>query len=465
MADLSRGDTPLDLTLVIEGQKLNGLIVRLLVLSTRITFFDGYELNAISFAAPSIMREFGIDRAAFGRVFGIGLFGFMIGGFIFGWLGDRIGRRPTIVIAAAAFGVFTFATSFASTVTAFIWLRFIGGLAIGGLVPVAWALNIEFAPLRFRATVVTVIMLGYSVGSSLGGAISAWLIPVYTWRVVFWVGGILPIAVAVLLQFALPESIKFLAVKGRRLDEVARSVRRLRPDIAVPPGTRFVVSDEHAGQGSARNFRLPMLFRGRLALITPLLWIAYIGSSMAVFFLTSWMPTLAEASGLDRSTAALGAGLLSIGGAVGGLLLMRFVDRFGAVVVTIMPAIACPLIAMVGMYHFGSSNFMIYMFIVGLFVIGGHTGLHSIAGLFYPSAIRSNGAGWAISVAKVGSIAGPWIGGILLGAHLPLRDIFLFAALPPVLFVVCIFPLGLLHRRLMADQRSAAREAGRLQEA
>ncbi len=442
----------IDLTEVIEGQKLNSFIVRLLALSTLITFFDGYDLNSISFAAPSIMREYQIDRAAFGSVFGIGLFGFMLGGFIFGWLGDKIGRRPTIVLAAACFGALTFITSFATTVEQFTALRFIGGLAIGGLVPVAWALNIEFAPLRYRATFVTIIMLGYSIGSSLGGPISAYLIPLYSWRVVFWVGGVLPILVAILLNFALPESIKFLAVKGRGNAEIARTVRRLRPEMAVSAAARFIVSSETMTRTS---FRLPQLFVGRLAFITPLLWVAYIGSSMAVFFLTSWMPTLAEASGLDRSTAALGASLLSLGGAAGGLLLMRFVDRFGAIAVTAMPLIACPLVAMVGMFHFGNADFMQYMFLVGLFVIGGHTGLHSIAGLFYPSAIRSNGAGWAISVAKIGSIAGPWIGGMLLGAKMPLHDIFLFAALPPVLFVVCILPLGLLHRRMIRETEAA----------
>jgi MFS transporter, AAHS family, 4-hydroxybenzoate transporter len=251
----------------------------------------------------------------------------------------------------------------------------------------------------------------------------------------------------------LPESIRFLAVKGRRPDVIVRTLRLMRPGIAADASMRFVVGDEQAA--GARAFRLPQLFAGRLALITPLLWVAYIGSSMAVFFLASWMPTLAEASGLDRATAALGAGMLSLGGAVGGLLLMRFVDRFGAIAVTVMPAIACPLVAALGMYQFAPAAFMQYMFLVGLFVIGGHNGLHSIAGLFYPSAIRSNGAGWAISVAKLGSIAGPWIGGLLLGAHLDLHSIFLIAALPPVLFVVCILPLGIQHRRLIAEAAAA----------
>ena len=441
----------LDITQVVEGQGRNGFVIRLLALCTLITFFDGYDLNTISFAAPFIMREYGIPRAEFGSVFGIGLFGFLLGGLIFGWIADRVGRRPAIVWASLFFGVLTFLTSFAGSVFSFTWLRFTAGLGLGGLLPVAWSLVIEFVPKNFRATAVIVIMLGYSFGSSLGGAISAWLIPIYTWRVVFWVGGLLPFAIGVLLHFTLPESIRFLAVKGWRPQEIARTIRRMRPEISVPPGTVFTVSDEASVQGRA-PFRLGMLFRGRLAAITPLLWIAYIGSSMAVFFLASWMPTLAEASGLTPKTAALGAALISIGGGIGGLVLMRFIDRFGAAAVSIMPLLAAPLVGAIGFFSFDAAQFFLYMFVVGFAVVGGHTGLHSIAGLFYPSAYRANGAGWAISIAKIGSIAGPWIGGILLGAHLPLRQIFLFAAIPPLVFLVCIVPLGLQHRRLMAEE-------------
>jgi MFS transporter, AAHS family, 4-hydroxybenzoate transporter len=440
----------IDVTQIVEGQGRNRFVLQLLALATLITLFDGYDLNTISFAAPHIMREFHIPRGDFGSVFGIGLFGFLLGGLIFGWIADQVGRKPAIVGAAIFFGFLTFATAFATTVTAFTWLRFAAGLGLGGLVPVAWALVIEFVPKNFRATAVVVIMLGYSVGSSLGGFIAAGLIPLYTWRVVFWVGGLMPLAIGVLLHFTLPESIRFLAVKQRKPQEIAATIRRMRPDISVPADATFIVRDEAHVEGRA-PFRLGMLFRGRLAAITPLLWIAYIGSSMVVFFLASWMPTLAEAAGLPSGTAAVGSALISLGGGLGGLVLMRFIDRSGAGVITIMPLLALPLVGAIGYITFGSSTFMLYMFITGFAVVGGHSGLHSIAGLFYPSAYRANGAGWAISIAKLGSIAGPWLGGIFLAAHWPLRDIFLFAAVGPLMFLLCIVPLGLQHRRLIED--------------
>ena len=455
----------IDVTEIIETQKLNGFIVRLVLLSLLITFFDGYDINAVSFAAPNLIRVLHVTRPEFGAVFGIGLFGIMLGGFLFGFLGDRYGRRPTIILSAATFGALTLAAAFSATLTQLIVLRFLGGLAIGGMLPVGWALNIEYAPKRYRATIITTIMLGYSFGSAAGGFISALLSPIFGWPVIFWVGGLLPMLVALLFVFTLPESIKYLTVKQRRLDEVARIVRRLRPGIVIAPDARFIVADEMATGAPAAPFTLAKLFEGRLLFMTPLLWLAYIGSSMAVFFLVSWMPTLAESAGLAPSAAALAASLLSVGGGIAGLVIMRFVDRFGAIVLTIMPLIACPLVGSLGLVPLDQTWFMVAMFVVGFFVIGGHTGLHSIAGIFYPSAYRSNGAGWAVSVAKVGSIAGPWIGGILLGMHLPLSRVFLFAALPPVLFAVCVFFLGLLHNRLQADERRAPHPALATQDA
>lgn len=84
-----------------------------------------------------------------------------------------------------------------------------------------------------------------------------------------------------------------------------------------------------------------------------------------------------------------------------------------------------------------------------MFLIGGHFGLHSIAGIFYPSAYRGNGAGWAISVAKIGSIAGPFAAGLILSTNLPVRYIFAVLAICPAVFVVCIFIVGRIHSSML----------------
>jgi AAHS family 4-hydroxybenzoate transporter-like MFS transporter len=201
-----------------------------------------------------------------------------------------------------------------------------------------------------------------------------------------------------------------------------------------------------------------MLFQGSLRTITPLIWIAYIASSFAVFFLVNWTPLIFESLDFTRAEAANAAALNSIAGAVGGLLLMRFTDRHGAIAITVMPVISFALLLVAGLMGMGQDMFRALAIVVGGFIIGGHFGMHSICGLFYPSAYRANGAGWATSVAKIGSIAGPMVGGWVLATSLPVRNIYAVLAICPAIFAVCIYLIGRMHQRMVGLEALATVE-------
>jgi MFS transporter, AAHS family, 4-hydroxybenzoate transporter len=450
------GQTTIDVSQVVEQQKLGRFLVGLVVISWIITFFDGFDSQAIAFAAPYLSTQYHLDRVMMGNIFSMGLVGTLIGGFGFGYLGDRIGRRPAIILATAAFGLLTLAFVLANGYASLLALRLIDGIALGGMLPLAWALNIEYAPKRYRSTVVTVIMIGYSVGVAVGGPTANWLIPQYGWQSLFAVGGALSLVAALALVWMLPESARFLASKGREPQRVANLLARLTGE-AMPASAHFVVVDE---TDQAKNFKPGLLFRGQLGLITPLLWLAYIASSMAVFFLATWTPLVFEALNFTRSQAALAGSITAVAGAVGGLLLMRFTDNMGAIAITTMPLIAIPLLLIAAFVDVGHSGFLALFALIALFLIGGHFGLHSIAGIFYPSTYRSNGAGWAISVAKIGSIAGPFAAGLILSTSLPVRHIFAVLAICPVVFVVCIFIVGRIHSSMLWREFRASGSEG-----
>jgi MFS transporter, AAHS family, 4-hydroxybenzoate transporter len=444
------GATTIDVSAAIERQRLGGFLIGLVVISWIITFFDGFDSQAIAFAAPYLSAEYNLDRVMMGNVFSIGLVGTLIGGFAFGYLGDRVGRRPAIILATAAFGLLTLAFVLANGYASLLLLRLVDGVALGGMLPLAWALNIEYAPKRYRATIVTVIMIGYSVGVAVGGPTANWLIPRHGWQALFALGGILSLAAALVLIFMLPESARFLVSKGYSGARVAELVHRLIGE-NVAADAHFVVEDEI---GTAKDFRPQLLFLGKLRAITPLLWFAYIASSMAVFFLATWTPLVFEALNFTRSQAALAGSVGAAAGAVGGLLLMRFTDNLGAIAITVMPLLAIPLLLIAAFADVGHAAFFALFALIALFLVGGHFGLHSIAGIFYPSAYRGNGAGWAISIAKIGSIAGPFAAGLILSTSLPVRYIFAALAVCPAVFVVCIFIVGRIHSSMLR------REAG-----
>jgi MFS transporter, AAHS family, 4-hydroxybenzoate transporter len=171
-----------------------------------------------------------------------------------------------------------------------------------------------------------------------------------------------------------------------------------------------------------------------------------------LFFLASWMPVLLESAGLTPGHAALAGSLFSIGGMIGSLAIMRFTDRHGAIAVALLPLIGVPVVAALGMPGMTEALLLIAVFAAGGCTAGAQSGIHSVAGMFYPVSYRANGVGWALSVAKVGSIAGPVIGGVLLSAHLPLPDLFLVASTPLIVaFASCVL-LGWVYLTRFAKQ-------------
>lgn len=442
--------TTIDVSAVIERQKFNGFLVRLVVVSWIITFFDGFDQNVISFAAPTIAPMYHLTRPMMGNVFAIGLVGTMVGGFVFGWIGDRFGRRPAVIVATLLFAIMTLDFALVGSYGGFLAMRLAVGIGTGGMLPLSWALNIEYAPKRWRSSIVTVVMLGYSAGISLGGPIAVWLIPRFGWQSVFLFGGFLSLLAAIALIAQLPESIRFMVAAQKDGKAIADILRRIAPDRVIPHSARFAMSDEDR---IAKHFSPRLLFGGALRWITPMLWVAYIFSSMAVFFLATWTPLVFEALSYSRPEAAAAGSITAIAGALGGLALMRFTDTFGAIAVAAMPALAIPLLLLGGFADVGHGGFMVLIGLIAFALIGGHFGLHSIAGIFYPSAWRGNGAGWATSVAKVGSIAGPLLGGLILATSLPVRHIFALMAVCPAMVLLCMLVVGRLHSRMLREGR------------
>jgi AAHS family 4-hydroxybenzoate transporter-like MFS transporter len=442
-----------DVSEIIERQKLGRFLISLVLISWIITFFDGLDTNLISFAAPYFGAQYHLTRLQLGNIFSMGLFGTMVGGFALGYLGDRIGRRVMVVWATALFGVLTMCFALASSYRSLVGLRFIDGLPLGGMLPLAWALNIEYAPKRYRATIVTVIMMGYSLGTALGGPIAIELIPKFGWKSVFVLGGIVSLLCAGILFVILPESIRFMVSKGFAAARIAPIVRRIAPGRSIGEGASFVVSDESQKN---KDFKPSLLFAGELRWITPLIWAAYIASSLAVFFIVNWTPVVFEALKYSRREAATAASLYSGVGALGGLLLMRFTDKRGAIAITVMPVMTAILLVAASFVQIGHVAFLVLAAVTGGFLIGGHFGMHSICGIFYPSAYRANGAGWATSIAKVGSVAGPILGGIVLSTSLPVRYIFAVLAVCPAVMAICVYMVGRMHRRILGREALAA---------
>jgi AAHS family 4-hydroxybenzoate transporter-like MFS transporter len=424
----------IDVTTVIEGRRFNAFYYVVIALSWLITAFDGLDGLMIGFTLPYMRDELHLTTAMMGYIAAAGNAGTAVGGFLSPLLADRIGRRPTVIAMAFMFGVLTAATALAGSYEALVVMRFVNGLALGGLLPLAWALNIEFVPKRMRATAVTIIMVGYSVGSALAGPLTNAVAPAHGWQGVYLAGGLGTLVCAIALWTWLPESVRFLVLSARRPDTLARTLRRIDPACDATPADRFVLSDEIK---TASKIPLAALFAGPLRFITPLLWLGFFMSSLGVFFTSSFGPTVLESLGFPRPTAALVKSSVSIVGAAAGLLLMRFTDRKGPIALAVYPAAAVPVLLVVGFGFLSGDAFLAMTLLGSGLVMGAHFGVQSIAGVYYPSAVRATGGGFASGVAKIGAILGPLVGAAVLSSQLPVVRTYALLAICPAALFLC----------------------------
>jgi MFS transporter, AAHS family, 4-hydroxybenzoate transporter len=403
---------------------------------------------------PALIKEWGISRASLGPVFSASLVGFFVGAPFFGYLGDRFGRRLAIITSLILVGVTTLACAWATNLQELLWLRFLSGLGLGGVLPNVIALNAEFAPKRLRATVLVVIAMGISLGGTVPGIVGVTLMPTYGWPVIFVVGGILPIVVGLCMILAIPDSIKFMVLQGRPDEAVARLARKLDPRLTIEPGTRFVL--DHA-EGSAKTRGSPLaLFRHGWAAVTALVWLIFVLNLMANNLMNAWLPMIVQSSGHSAAQGAYAGSLYQLGGTIGGLCMGILIDRFGLKVLVAAFALGVPVLVFTGTPGISESLLLAMAFFSGCVIIGMQTALNASAGLIYPTDLRANGVGYALGVGRVGSIAGPLLGSMLTRLEMPHETFFYVTAIGPLLCAGCCV---LLLNRLQRTRREIAAAA------
>jgi AAHS family 4-hydroxybenzoate transporter-like MFS transporter len=418
-----------------DGRKLTPFNWMLMILSWLITMFDGLDMMMVSFTAPYMREELNLTTTQLGHVFSAGTAGMVVGGLAFTYIGDRIGRRPTIIFAGLAFGILTFLTGFARSYELLVTLRFLDGLAIGGLLPLAWALNIEFVPKQVRATVIAFIMMGFSIGSSVAGPLTNWLAPVYGWEGVYFVGGGATILCAIALVIWLPESPRFLISKGLKPELVVATLKRYDPSLDIQQGDMFILGDEGQHKG---NFKFSDLFAGPLKFITPLVWLGYGASALGIFFKSSWGPIVLEEMNVARETAATVSSIGGLLGAFAGVAIMRMAERYGLLVVAFVPALIIPIALLIGFDMVTGPLFLPLIVIQAMLVGGGHTAIISQLALYYPTAIRASAGGWASAVGKIGGVVGPIVGAAVLSSGMPASRTYAIAAICPFILMLCV---------------------------
>ncbi|HEX5166274.1 MAG TPA: MFS transporter [Thermomicrobiales bacterium] len=409
---------------------------------------DGFDVQAMGYVIPALSAAWGIEPAQFRTVLPAANFGVLIGSLLFSPIADKIGRRPVLIGSTLWFAVMTLAAAFAGNVTQLFWLRFIGGIGMGCIIPNATALIGEYSPAGRRVTLMMNITVGFTAGGAVAGFVARWMIPQFGWQSVFLVGGAIPLVITVAMLASLPESLQFLAVRRRRLDQVARWLKQLDPTIRVDASTEYVAREESKG-----GVPVVHLFNDRRALVTVLLWIVNFMNLLNLYSVSSWLPTVVNGMGYDQNTSVLVGTVPWVGGTIGTFGLAWIISRKGFTrTLTINYILATFSIALIGQPGISLALLSLIVFVTGWCVIGGQPGMNAFAATFYPTYLRSTGLGWALGVGRVGAIVGPYIGGSMIGAKWTSQQLFLAAAVPAAISAVTLMILAkVVGDRVKAD--------------
>jgi len=390
----------------VHGKSLGGAGAGLVVfVCFLIAAIEGYDIQAFGVAAPKMIPELGLNPAQQGWAGSAAMIGLVIGAFIGGWLADRHGRKPVLLGSVAAFGVFSLVTATAHSYEALLWARLATGLGFGGAMPNLIAVAVEISKPARRAATVSAMFCGMPVGGATSALIARLMGDGLEWRTIFVAGGVAPLVLLPVIFFLLPET---------------------KP-----------AHDPAADRNLARG-----LFAENRAAATVLIWAAFMMTLVVLYLGLNWLPTLVVDKGHPPSEGFTAAMVFNVAGAAGSILVGAVADRLGwrwplAVVYLALAA------AMAGLAASDAPLAILALSgAAGFLVMGAQFSLYAVAPMLYPAHLRAAGAGAAIAVGRLGSIAGPLIGGELRNAGASPGEVFLSMAPVALTAAVILVALG-----------------------
>jgi AAHS family 4-hydroxybenzoate transporter-like MFS transporter len=431
----------IDVAKLVANARLGRQHIAILLLSALMLFIDGFDMSTAGVAAPSLLKAFHGEKAAMGTIFGASYAGILIGCWIFGYVGDRWGRKAGSIWSCIVYGVPSLLITQATSLDQILYLRLLVGIGLGGVMPTTLALLAESAPKNYRASFAMLALFGFPLGGAMVGQVGAHLIPSYGWQVVFYVAGIGGLALSAALIFILPESLQFLALHKPDSAALRRRAQLFAPDRSFGPETRFTVQREEKPKGLA----VLELFKGKQRLATILLWTAYFVEGLTYITLANWMAVVLQDVGLSSYDALTTVSYANAGGILVSICLMRPLDKIGPMASVVSAIVAIAAIIALGTPGVPQLAIMAAAIVAHSFCSGTHTSLNGTVALFYPTRMRSNGIGWASALGRVSSIIGPIIVGDLFSAHIPLQWVLYGLTLPYVVLIGTSIFLGRLY--------------------
>lgn len=424
-------------------QPMSAFQIRMVAICFILNFNDGIDIMLVSFSSPEIIAAWGLSKAQMGYIFSAALAGMTLGCFLLAPLADRIGRRKTFILSLVLESIGMLAISVCDDYVLLLFLRFLTGLGIGGLLPTMAATAAEFSNAKNRDFSVGLVQAGWPIGAILTGFFCAWFIPIYGWQATFMIAGLVSLVMLGLVYFTMVDSVEFLLQK--RPPNALKEINKIQVKMGLPTMTTLPEQENDSAKPSFKD-----LFSTTYQDTTWKSWVAVFFGFMTLYTLLSWVPTIAKDTGLPFEMATYVGVALNIGAALGSTSIGAIGSRFG-LRQSILAFMISAFTVMVLFSNFSSSTFLIFLliFLIGIFVQGGFNGIYPLLARVYPTEIRTTGTGFAVGIGRFGAILGPALFGILADHDFSIKFLFVLFSIPLLIMGAAVWSIR--SKRLEID--------------
>lgn len=391
-----------------------------------IAILEGFDIQSIGVAAPSIQAEFNLTKGQLGWIFSAATLGMFPGAIVAGRLSDKIGRKKILIFSVAIFGVMSLLTAFTTGFNSLVLIRFLTGVGMGGALPLIIAMSSESVSERWSATAVSIMYAGVPIGAAITALAAGMFTEVGQWKNIFYLGGLAPILILPLLALLLKETY----TKRQATKEIENN-----------------------------DFKFVLFGEGRLA-STLQIWLSFLGTLIVLYFILNWLPVLMQSNGLSMKNVSNIQVSYQVGALLGvlslGWLLSRIKIR--TVVVMIYVGILVGLSALA--ISKSLTGLMLSAALSGFFLTGGQSALYALAAKVYQKSMRGTGVGVAVAMGRIGSFIGPLLAGLIFSYNS--SSSFVIGSSIPVIIIAAIAAIMLtnnISRRENLDKSMLGKNA------
>ncbi len=412
---------------------------------------DAMEVIGIGFILSSIIATFGITPGQAGLVGSLFFAGMFAGAWFFGALADRIGRRRVFLVTIALNAVFALASAFAPSLTLLLVFRFLNGLAVGGTLPVDYAIMAEYLPKRERGRFLVYLESFWALGTVVI-ALLAWAIvpalPEDGWRWILAINA-LPGLLGFWVRLSVPESPRYLLLKGD-----VEGAKQVLQRVAAINGVELDVRALEPLPPAPQRNTTAALFSPTLAPRTLLLIVVWLGLSFGYYGVFTWLRPIFVGQGI----AVLGTYwfliLLALAQLPGYALAAYGLERIGRRATLASFLLLSALASMVFAFSTTPAVVVTASLLLSFSLLGAWGALYATTPEAYPTEVRATGMGVMGAVARAGGIIAAQLGGWLLTLSFPLA-LGLYALTLGIAGVAALF-IGEGRGRALSDRLGEA---------